>query len=119
MPKKIAFHFEKDDDYRLISVNGVWGGPTPRGDIIVDLFHEAQSLPEKITHETTSDGRLGKEIERTPPATWQRTLMVGMTLTAEHAESIGLWLQNAAREAREQMKAKGAGDNERDSTTTH
>lgn len=119
IPKKITFRFEKDDDYRIISVNGVWGGPTPRGDIMVDLFHEAQSLPEEVTHETTTDGQLGNEIERTPPGTLQRTVMVGLTLTVDQAESIGLWLQNTARQIREQAIAKGAGGDEQDSTTTH
>jgi hypothetical protein len=28
-PKKITISFRKDENYRLIPVNGVWGGVTP------------------------------------------------------------------------------------------
>ncbi len=57
-PNKIGFRFEKDDGYRLVPVNSVWGGPTPRGDIKVDFFHESQPLPEVIQHVVTPEGRL-------------------------------------------------------------
>ncbi len=87
-PTKITFSFKKDDNYRLIPVNGVWGA-TPRGDIRVDFFHESQLLPEVITHAVTPDGQLGTELERTPPSTSQRKVLVGMVLSAELAESTG------------------------------
>lgn len=118
-PTKITFRFKKDDNYRLIPVNGVWGGATPRGDIRVDLFHESFSLPEVITQAVTPDAKLGKELERTPPSTVQRKVLVGMVLTAEQAESIGRWLQEKAREVRAGVGQKGGFDGERDILTTH
>ena len=116
---KITFRFKTDADYRLVPVNGVWGGPTPRGDIMVDFFHESQSLSEVITQELKPDGNLGRELKRTPPRTFQRTVLVGMVLTAEQAESIGRWLQEKAREVRERKGEKGGDDSERDTPTTH
>ena len=119
-PTKITFRFKKDGDYRLIPVNGVWGGTTLRGDVMVSLFHESQSLPEAVTHEVTPDDKLGKELKRTPPPIeFQRTLLVGMVLTAEQADSIGLWLQKQAREAGERTKTEGGGDSERDTFKTN
>lgn len=119
-PTKITFRFEKDDDYRLIPVNGVWGGPTPRGDIMVNLFHESHVVPKEVTQTLRADGRLGQERERTPPpGTVQRTVLVGMILTAEQAESIGRWLQEKARQVRRETKMKGLDDSERNSPTTH
>ena len=119
-PTKITFRFSKDDDYRLIPVNGVWGGPTLRGDIRVEFFHESQALPEAITHGVTPEGQLGKELKRTPTGEAQRTVLVGMMLTAEQAESIGRWLQQKARQVRERTEAKeGDSDSERDTPTTH
>ena len=117
-PTKITFCFKKDENYRLIPVNGVWGGPTPRGDIRVDLFHESLSLPEVITQAVTPDAKLGKELERTPANTVQRNVMVGMILTAEQAESIGRWLQEKAREVRAGAAEKGGYAGERDILTT-
>ena len=116
---KITFRFAKDADYRLIPVNGAWGAVTPRGDISVDLFHESVLLPEEITQEMTPDGKLGQELASKPSGTFQRTVLVGMMLTAEQAESIGLWLQEKAREAREQTGRQGPGGGEGDAVTTH
>ena len=117
--KKVTFRFKKDEDYRLIPVNGVWGGSTPRGDIMVDFFHESQPLPEKVTQALSPDGELGKELEHKPLSTLQRTVFVGIVLGVEQAESIGRWLQEKASQARERRSEKGAGENERDSPTTH
>lgn len=103
--KKIAFRFQQDEDYRLIPVNGVWGGVTPRGDIKVDLFHESEAQPDVVTHELTPDSTLGEEVERSPSASIERTVLVGVVLAAEQAESIGRWLQDKAREVRERREA--------------
>ena len=121
-PKTVTFRFQRDEHYRLIPVNGIWGGVTPRGDVIADLIHESQALPEAITHEVTAEGTLA-EVKRAPPTSFQRTVLAGMVLTPEQAESIGLWLQRKAREAREQRDArapgKEGGDSEPDTPTTH
>ena len=123
IPKKIEFVFKRDEGYRLIPVNGIWGGVTPRGDVKADLFHEAQSQPEAITHEPTPEGGL-RDVKRTPPVNvFQRTLFAGMVLSPEQAESIGLWFQQKAREARERRdrreQGRGGGDGEGDTPTTH
>ena len=118
-PKNITFRFEKDEDYRLIPVNGVWGGATPRSDILVDLFHESYTLPEVVTHAVTPGGQLGEEVERIPKGEIRRKVLVGMVLTAEQAESIGHWLVEKAREVRARTLEKGGGDSERETPTTH
>ena len=118
-PTKIAFHFEKNDDYRIIPVNGVWGGPTVRGDIMADFFHESLSLPKEIIQAVLPGGRLGEEIDRKPQNKLQRTVLVGMVLTAEQADSIGRWLQEKAREVRERTLEKEIGEGDRNILTTH
>lgn len=122
-PKKITISFRKDENYRLIPVNGVWGGVTLRGDIKADLFHESRSRPEVITHEVTPKGTIGNEVKRTATSTFERTAFVGMVLTAEQAESIGRWFLDRAQVVRERLEIreeeKGDGDSERDTPTTH
>jgi hypothetical protein len=121
--KNITFCFQQDEDYRLIPVNAVWGGVTPRGDIKVDLCHESEAQPEVVTHEVRPDSTLGKEIKRTPSPSIERTVLVGMVLVPEHAESIGRWLQDKAREARERHEAggrkKGGSEGEPGDSRTH
>ena len=88
----------------------------------MDFFYESQSLPEAITQTVTPAGKLRNEHERTPPSTstFQRTVLVGMVLTAEQAESIGRWLQEKAREVHERtVEERGGSDSERNIPATH
>ncbi len=118
-PTKITFRFIKDEGYRVLSVNRVWGGVTPHGEIQVELLHEAPAVPDAVTHALTPEGKLGEEVERTPGREIQRTVLVGMMLTAEHAESIGRWLQDRALEVRERETEQGEVDDERETPTAH
>ena len=100
---KVKFRFVRDGEYRCVPVNGVWGGVTPRGDITADFFHEALTCPVSVTHAVTEVDGLGAEVERQlddPSSQVTRSLMCGIVLTPEHAESIGLWLVDKARESR-------------------
>ena len=115
IPKKVTFKFSKDQDYRRIPVNGAWGGPTPRGDVWVEFFHESQETPPKTSRKLTDDGVISEEkagatVEN---KNYTRTLFVGMMLRPEHAESIGNWLQEKARQARDQeARAQEEAENE-------
>lgn len=119
MEQVIRFDFKRDDSYRLIPVNGVWGGVTPRGDVWADFFYECYAVPEEVTHAVLPEGRLGEELSRQGSHDLQRTLLVGMMLTAEQAESIGRWLQAKAREIRTAKEEQGGMGGEPDAVTTH
>lgn len=119
MAKKITFGFTQDSNYRFIPVNGVWGGVTSRGDVKVDFFYESFRVPAEVTHELTRDSRIGKELDRQPEQYCERTVMVGMMLTVEQADSIGRWLQEKALEARTAREGLGGDDGEPVIVTTH
>jgi hypothetical protein len=105
-PEKVTFRFTKDDSYRFAAVNGVWGGPTPRGDICVDFFYEHLAVPDAITQSVLHGEKLGPELTREPDGrSIERTIVFGMMLTLEQAESIGEWLRDKARVARAVRKA--------------
>lgn len=91
-PQQTAtFQFSTDDGYRLLPVNCVWGGRTPRGDIMVHLCHENFSLPKAVTH-VLANNALGEELHRDQDSALTRLALAGMVLTAEQAYSIGQWL---------------------------
>jgi hypothetical protein len=117
-PDALSFRFERDPGYRIVPVNGIWGGPTIRGDIRVELFYECQSTPVSVTNKVSSDG-LGDETTREPTAdVFTRTLMVGMMLTAEQAQSIGQWLQQQAEQVMAVRAAMQARSDEPEQETT-
>ncbi len=113
-----TFRFSKDSSYRLLPVNCIWGGLTPRGDVLAHLCYESQALPETVTH-SIEHGTVGEELERNPEMAleFRREAFAGMVLTAEQAFSIGQWLMAKSKEAGFQPKpanTNGAGDG-----TTH
>ena len=108
--KQLTFRYLKDPSYRLIPVNGVWGGITPRGEIHLELFHESQAAPEVVIRSVTQKGELGKEIDHQPPREISRTVLVGVMLTEESAESIANWLHARVRQLRERNEKKKQGD---------
>ena len=84
------------------------GCVTPRGDITADFFHEALTCPASVTYAVSETDRLGAEVERQlddPSSQVTRSLMFGIVLTSEQAESIGLWLVDKARESKAMMKS--------------
>ena len=86
--RKVKFHFEYDQGYRLIGANGVWSGITTRGDIKLDFFVESIGVPEQVTHLINEAGSLGAELTRLPEQRIVRRMQVGVLLSLEQAESI-------------------------------
>ena len=116
MLEKVTFYFEKDANYRVVPVNGVWGGVTGRGDVSVDFFYESYIVPEMVTQAVRDGSALGEEIERHPGADARRRIVwMGMMLTATQADSIGKWLQEKAGESRLMRRGKDEGE----SSSTH
>ena len=85
---------------------------------MVHLCHEIEALPETVTHEVTSEGKLGREIKRDPVNVFDRTVLAGMVLTAEQAHSIGQWLMDKASEINQPAEKKN-GDGHDSTGTTH
>lgn len=89
---ELEFVYEYDPAYRIVASNGIWGGMTPRGDFRIDFFVESQAVPERITN-IIEDGKLGKEISRTPPARLvSRRLQMGVLLSPGEVKSIADYL---------------------------
>ncbi|WP_028973132.1 hypothetical protein [Spirochaeta cellobiosiphila] len=99
MDKEITFEFVKDPDYKMIAINGAWGGVTPRGEIKFDLFFEHVDFPEEVSYMTTPDG-LGPEVSRDPvKSSIIREVMMGIVMTPENAANLGHWLIEKSNQA--------------------
>lgn len=106
-PKEVEFRFERIDGYKLIPVSGVWGGPTYRGEILMELFTECPQDVESAIHEVAQNGKLGSEIDRKPRPELervivQRKIQVAAILSPETAESIASWLLDKVKQLKEQ-----------------
>jgi len=96
---KIRVLFSQSQDYRKVSANGVWGGPTPSGDILCNFFVEHLSLPDELqitispTGEKESEEQVYKEGK-----TFVRETQIGVMMSPHVAKSIGEWMIQKADE---------------------
>jgi hypothetical protein len=97
MSQKISIHFTKSGDYRVVAANGAWGGISPNGDIIFDLFIEKTESPELLELEVMGPGMIN-ELNRVNQKI-VREAQVGAVVRPDIAYSIGRWLIDKAREA--------------------
>lgn len=93
----VRIEFERLSSYRVIPADGAWGGPTPRGQILVNFFVDVPTSPLSVTHGLSGDGQLGPEIERSPALSEgaprvSREFEIGVLLSVEDAEGVAHWL---------------------------
>lgn len=62
VPEKIAFHYLKSTQFRVVHVDGVIGSVTPGGNLHVAMFSERPAIPQRVVHSITPDGVLGETI---------------------------------------------------------
>ena len=98
-PERVRFQFIKADDYRLIYVNGVYGGITPRGELICLFFLEyVDMLVEEVG--SLKDGKLQtdkiRKIYRVKHKSGEivvrRDLKVGLIIPIHQISSIANWM---------------------------
>ena len=97
---EVDFHFEKAAAFRVVHVDGAFGGLSPSGrHIHMTVFSERQPIPRKVVHQIAA-GVLGPEIvERRETRTGVfRELEADLVLTKEAALAIREWLEQRIAE---------------------
>lgn len=103
-PKEVIYTFEKLDGYRVVPVDGAWGGINYRKAIRVELFTEVPIATEKIKYKLNNNNVLGDEIERIPKVNDDvieitRQIHTALVMTPEVARTIAEWLLKRCEEA--------------------
>lgn len=91
---KIKFHYIKSNFFRVIHVDGVFGGVTPSADIFLALFSQRPPLPKMTVQAVLPDGNLGEEImtERDSKEGIVREAEIGVNLDLAAAKALHVWL---------------------------
>ena len=97
---KVKFHYLKSHGFRVIHVDGLFGGITPTGDIYASLFSQRPPIPTLTVQTIKENGELGEEVasERVSKDGIVRELEIGVTMRPEVAQSIIKWLQDKVAE---------------------
>jgi hypothetical protein len=98
---EINFDYIKAHAFRVVHVDGAIGGLTPSRLVHAALYSERPAIPQRIVHQIGADGTLGPRIDAQTLARSGivRELEVDVIMSAEVAQSLGLWLLERAREA--------------------
>jgi len=97
---KIKFDFKESAHFRIVHVDGAFGGPTPHGLLYMSLFNEHNPMPSRVVH--SIDGpQLGSELmeERVCDDALVRTNEVAVLMNFETAKVVRDWLTRQIEDA--------------------
>jgi hypothetical protein len=97
----VKFIYNKTANYRTYSVDGVYGGISPKGNLFIELFTEKLPTAETITYQLLDNGNIGKEIEKKQDVGIVREIEGGLYLDLKTATVIADWLNNKVNEFKE------------------
>lgn len=96
--EEIAVYYTKAKDYRMIPATGAWGGISPNGEVVFNIYVEQKAVPEKMILQVTEEGKAGKE-KKIGGDDYVREMQVGIVLRPDIAYSIGQFLIKHAKNA--------------------
>jgi hypothetical protein len=94
-PKKVRVKYIYDPAYKMVAVNGMYGGATPRGDLRVDLFAE-YTEPQSFTVQV--EGESAVEEKPTGSPIIVRRIQVGFLVSPDHVRTFAEWFSSKADE---------------------
>lgn len=107
--KRISIQYAEAPGYRKIAATGVWGGPTPSGDLLCNFFIESGAPPKSLIIDIGSKGEPIEKPLFEEGKIFIRELQVGILLNPGVAKAVGEWLIKRADElfARTSILSKG------------
>lgn len=92
---KVKFHYLKANYFRVVHMDGVFGGLSPTGDIFMSIFSQRPPIPQITVQPVKENGELGDEAlsERIVKEGVVREIEVGIAVRPEIAETLIKWLQ--------------------------
>jgi hypothetical protein len=102
-PSLVQFDYLKSSLFRVMHVDGVHGGISPRGQIQMALFNERLAIPRQTVHELTAAGALGKEVveARVQRKGIVREVEAELLMSIDTAKSVVGWLKERIEQLEE------------------
>jgi hypothetical protein len=87
---RLHFDYIKSNLFRVVHIDGVWGGLTTRGLVNIALYCERPPIPKQTTHEFAPDGSLFEveELREVRNAAAIREIEVSATMEPAIAEQL-------------------------------
>lgn len=88
----VKFIHQFPDNYRILPVNGAWGGITSRGDLVMHLFVEHTKVPQEEIQIVKEDGSFVPVRKESEEIEVLRVMQTGVMMNREQAVSMARWM---------------------------
>ena len=102
---EIRFDFIKSNYFRVIHVEGAFGGSSPHNLINMAIYNERWPIPKQITKEF-KENKAGREIDRATRDAIVREVEAQLVMDVATAKRICEWLQKQIGSIEERTKSK-------------
>jgi hypothetical protein len=92
--REIETHFEKGNFFRVVHVDGCYGGITPRGTLHMAVYSERTAIPESTKISFSPEGQPGPEIVTESKQGVIRELEVDLVMDINVAVAVHTWLRD-------------------------
>lgn len=90
--EEIDIEYIKSGSYQEIYANGVYGGITPRGDLMIDLISEYAKRPSVETYKVEDGSRLGERIKVEGEPVVIRERQASLFMQPNNARGMAEWV---------------------------
>lgn len=98
--KKLAIRYKTSPNYQTYTADGLYGGFTPEGRLIMDYYVEKWDAPEFTIHKIGDDGKFSNEpIEKRGFEGITREKQFGLILNIHRAYELREWLNQKLKDA--------------------
>lgn len=106
---EVTFNYIFNYSYNPIYINGVQGGFSPRGELLMHFYQERAGLPKELTHEITPEGGIGAIVDSDPKnlnGSMVRVIESGVTMNVQTAALLHAWLGEQLAHMQSVMQAQ-------------
>ena len=105
--QKVRFDYIKANQFRMIHVDGLFGGISPNSNIFMSLWSERWPIPKQTAHKLSKDGSIQGEIleERVSRDAIVREIDVGVVMNINVAIQMREWLNDKIKAAQSISKS--------------
>lgn len=105
-PTRIRFVYKMDENARLNTAHGVWGGINPHGEIEINFYSESDGVPAFTEQIIAADGSFGHEIlPEEEQHTVVRNIHSRLLLNYNTARAVVEWLEERLDELEQEAPA--------------
>jgi hypothetical protein len=92
LPDHMTIDYVKSNAFRVIHMDGAWGGVTPQLRLQMAVYSERGAIPRRVVHATTPEGTLGEETHKEVRADIVREVEADIIMDLSVAIALREWL---------------------------